>query len=514
MASSSRATSRAPEPTRALPQKVEQGVLSPDGAEWRETGFGGPEVCRIVGITYRQLDYWARTDLLRPSLVDAQGSGTQRRYSYRDLVALKVIKSLLDGGLSLQTARKAIDYLRDHLGEDLASSSLVIEGASSVPGPDGRRHRRSRSQRAGCAEHRAARGSRRVAAGQHPRARTGGRTRRRRRRSARPADPLGPRDSWASGMTDPDPSLRHSPLDAEHRALGAKLVEFGGWEMPIQYAGVLEEHRACRTGAVVFDVSHLGTLRVAGPGAHPLLQRALTNDLDRIAPGRAQYTHLLDPDDAHIVDDIIVWWLAPDEFFVMPNASNTGRITGALADIVDATRPGAVEISDITGTRAVLAVQGPTARARLGTVDHALAAVERFGVAAVRWGDVECVIAGTGYTGEDGVEIHVPAPDAPALWRAIVAAGVVPAGLGARDTLRLEAGLPLHGHELGEGITPLQAGLGWVVRWDKGEFRGREPLAAERERGLTAGSEGCWSTGAARRGRTTRWWSTVWRWVR
>ncbi len=286
-------------------------------------------------------------------------------------------------------------------------------------------------------------------------------------------------------MTDPDPSLRHSPLDAEHRALGAKLVEFGGWEMPIQYAGVLEEHRACRTGAVVFDVSHLGTLRVAGPGAHPLLQRALTNDLDRIAPGRAQYTHLLDPDDAHVVDDIIVWWLAPDEFFVMPNASNTGRITGALADIVDATRPGAVEISDITGTRAVLAVQGPTARARLGTVDHALAAVERFGVAAVRWGDVECVIAGTGYTGEDGVEIHVPAPDAPALWRAIVAAGVVPAGLGARDTLRLEAGLPLHGHELGEGITPLQAGLGWVVRWDKGEFRGREPLAAERERGLT-----------------------------
>jgi DNA-binding transcriptional MerR regulator len=132
MASSPRAVSTAPEPARGLPPKVEQGVLAPDGAEWQETGFGGPEVCRIVGITYRQLDYWARTDLLRPSLVDAQGSGTQRRYSYRDLVALKVIKSLLDGGLSLQTARKAIDYLRDHLGEDLASASLVIEGSSSV----------------------------------------------------------------------------------------------------------------------------------------------------------------------------------------------------------------------------------------------------------------------------------------------------------------------------------------------------------------------------------------------
>jgi DNA-binding transcriptional MerR regulator len=132
MASSSRAVSAAPDPTPALPKKVEQGVLSEDGTEWQETGFGGPEVCRIVGITYRQLDYWARTDLLRPSLADAQGSGTQRRYSFRDLVALKVIKSLIDGGLSLQTARKAIEYLRDHLGEDLASASLVMEGSSSV----------------------------------------------------------------------------------------------------------------------------------------------------------------------------------------------------------------------------------------------------------------------------------------------------------------------------------------------------------------------------------------------
>jgi DNA-binding transcriptional MerR regulator len=132
MASTSRAVSSAPDPKRGLPPKVEQGVLSPGSEQWTETGFGGPEVCRIVGITYRQLDYWARTDLLRPSLADAQGSGTQRRYSFRDLVALKVIKSLIDGGLSLQTARKAIDYLRDHLGEDLASASLVIEGSSSV----------------------------------------------------------------------------------------------------------------------------------------------------------------------------------------------------------------------------------------------------------------------------------------------------------------------------------------------------------------------------------------------
>ena len=286
-------------------------------------------------------------------------------------------------------------------------------------------------------------------------------------------------------MTDPDPRLRHSPLDAEHRALGAKLVEFGGWEMPIQYAGVLDEHRACRTAAVVFDVSHLGSLRVEGADAHALLQRALTNDLDRIAPGRAQYTHLLDPVDAHVVDDIIVWWVAPDEFLVMPNASNTDRITGALAEVATAAGLTSVAIADVTETRAVLAVQGPTARELLATVDPALAAVERFGVATVRWDGVGCVVAGTGYTGEDGVEVHVPAADAPRLWRAIVAAGVTPAGLGARDTLRLEAGLPLHGHELGEGITPLQAGLGWVVRWDKGDFRGRDALAAEREQGVT-----------------------------
>src|SRR6476659_6223458 len=169
----------------------------------------------------------------------------------------------------------------------------------------------------------------------------------------------------------------------------------------------------------------------------------------------------------------------------MPNASNTDRITGALAEIATAAGLTSVAIADVTETRAVLAVQGPTARELLATVDPALAAVERVGVAPVRWDGVECVVAGTGYTGEDGVEIHVPAADAPRLWRAIVGAGVTPAGLGARDTLRLEAGLPLHGHELGEGITPLQAGLGWVVRWDKGEFRGRAPLAAERERGIS-----------------------------
>ena len=273
--------------------------------------------------------------------------------------------------------------------------------------------------------------------------------------------------------------VRFSPLDAQHRKLGARMVPFGGWEMPLQYTGVLDEHRACREGAVVFDVSHLGTVEVRGPGAFDALQWLLTNDLNRIEPGRAQYTHLLDPVDAHVVDDIIVWWVAADRFLVMPNASNTDRLASAAAEAIGR-GSGAVEIADVTASRAVLAVQGPTARAVLAAVSPEAAAVPRFSVEAVG----EWVVAGTGYTGEDGVELQVPAERAPDVWDAIVAAGVIPAGLGARDTLRLEAGLPLHGHELGPGITPLQAGLGWVVRWDKGDFRGREPLEAERERGV------------------------------
>ena len=271
--------------------------------------------------------------------------------------------------------------------------------------------------------------------------------------------------------------MRRSPLDAAHRAAGAKLTEFGGWEMPLSYpAGTIAEHLACRQRAAAFDVSHLGTVRVTGADAFRRLQAAFTNDLGRIGPGRAQYTHLLDPDDASVLDDIIVWWVDDDRFDVMPNASNTARVREALGVGADA---------DVTDERAVIAVQGPAARERLAVVFPDAAAVERFRVATLPWDGTEVVVAGTGYTGEDGVELAVPAAAAPQLWDAVVAAGIEPAGLGARDTLRLEAGLPLHGHELGPGITPLQAGLGWVVRWDKGDFRGRAALEAEREAGPT-----------------------------
>jgi aminomethyltransferase len=273
------------------------------------------------------------------------------------------------------------------------------------------------------------------------------------------------------------PLMRHSPLDAVHRAAGGRMVPFGGWEMPLDYGSTIDEHRACRDDVVMFDVSHLGTVRVGGHDAHARLQAALTNDLDKIGPGRAQYTHLLDETDGSVLDDIIVWWhpeTAGDDpvFDVMPNASNTERVLSAI--------PG----DDITETRAVIAVQGPNARAKVSEVFPEAAEVGRFRVDRAEWNGATCTVAGTGYTGEPGLEIAIPASEAASLWEALAAVGVRPAGLGARDTLRLEAGLPLHGHELGPGITPLQAGLGWVVGWDKPEFRGKAILEAERERGV------------------------------
>ena len=265
-----------------------------------------------------------------------------------------------------------------------------------------------------------------------------------------------------------------SPLDAVHRRLDAKMVPFGGWEMPLSYPiGTVDEHLACRNDSVVFDVSHLGTVRVEGSDADERLQFALTNDLYKIAPGRAQYTHLLDETDASVLDDIIIWWVDDEVFDVMPNASNTDRVRAAIGG------------HETTHDRAILAVQGPHAKERLAAVFPEAAAVGRFKVSQLTWEGTPCVVAGTGYTGEAGVEIAVPNAAAIDLWTAITDAGITPAGLGARDTLRLEAALPLHGHELGAGITSLQAGLGWVVAWSKDEFRGREALDAERTAGVS-----------------------------
>lgn len=251
------------------------------------------------------------------------------------------------------------------------------------------------------------------------------------------------------------------------------MTNFGGWEMPLSYpAGTVAEHLACRNDAALFDVSHLGTVRVTGPSAFDALQAAFTNDLRKIGPGRAQYTHSCN-EGGGVVDDIIVWWVDDQLFDVMPNASNTATVRAAIGG------------DDVTHTRAVLAVQGPQARAKLAQVSTEAAAVKRFRVAHVEMLGVPCVVAGTGYTGEDGVEIAVPAADATSIASALHEAGIVLAGLGARDTLRLEAALPLHGHELSPDITTLEASLGWVIGWDKGEFPGRAALARQQQAGTT-----------------------------
>jgi aminomethyltransferase len=258
-----------------------------------------------------------------------------------------------------------------------------------------------------------------------------------------------------------------------HVELGAKIVPFGGWEMPLQYqTGTVVEHLACRRDAVVFDVSHLGTVRCDGDSMFDALQATLTNDLKKIAPGRAQYTHLL-TDSGFVVDDIIVWWVSENEFDVMPNASNTSGVTSAL--------PG----RDVTGERCVLAVQGPNARTKVAAVDARFAEVGRFRVDRFDYEGVEVRVAGTGYTGEAGLEIAAPNAVAEQIFRALVAADVTPAGLGARDTLRLEAALPLYGHELSLSSTTLEAGLGWVLGWQKETFKGRVAVERERERGVT-----------------------------
>lgn len=268
-------------------------------------------------------------------------------------------------------------------------------------------------------------------------------------------------------------TLKKTALNGIHRKLDAKLVEFGGWEMPLSYpSGTIAEHMAARTEAALFDVSHLGTVRLSGTKAFEILQRTLTNDLGKISPGKAQYTHLLDDASGSVLDDIIVWWTDKQTFDVMPNAANTERVQSAL--------PG----EDITEERALIALQGPKARTLIGPLIPEVQGLPHFGVTRSTYKGESILVAATGYTGEDGVELFTPNEVATPLWEELISLGAKPAGLGARDTLRLEAGLPLHGHELGEGITPLQAGLEWVVAFSKPEFRGRKALIAEKERGI------------------------------
>src|SRR3954465_440400 len=264
------------------------------------------------------------------------------------------------------------------------------------------------------------------------------------------------------------PAVRTSPLNDRHVALGAKLADFSGWSMPIEAAGggVLAEPTAVRPAVGLFDVSHLGTGTVRGPGAAAFVDGCLTNDLSRIGPGQAQYT-LCCTDEGGVVDDLIVYLHGPDDVLLVPNAANAADVLSRLA----AEAPDGVQITDRHAEVAVLAVQGP----RSPQVLQAVGLDAELPYMSFTDGDV--TVCRTGYTGEHGYELLVVAERAGELWDALLAAGqqqqIRPCGLGARGTLRTEMGYPLHGHELSLDITPNQARSGWAVGWDKDAFWGR-----------------------------------------
>jgi len=256
------------------------------------------------------------------------------------------------------------------------------------------------------------------------------------------------------------------------------MADFGGWEMPIEYSGAVAEHSAVRSEAGMFDVSHMGYVEVRGPGATDWLNGILVNDLQRVGEGQAQYSLLCDARGG-VIDDLIVYRVAPEALFIIPNAANVGAVVETLQNAAAETSVQVVDASDAYG---LIAVQGPRSAEVLDALGlpagHAYMSFARSS-----WQGAPVVVARTGYTGELGFEILIPADRAPELWDALAAAGAIPCGLGARDVLRTEMGYPLHGHELSADITPVQAAVSWAVGWDKATFAGKEALVAEREAG-------------------------------
>jgi len=275
--------------------------------------------------------------------------------------------------------------------------------------------------------------------------------------------------------------LLRTPLYEEHRSLGARLVDFAGWEMPVQYEGIKAEHQAVRNHAGLFDVSHMGEAFFRGPGAEEAVQRLITRDVSRLDEGQAGYSAVC-YEDGGTVDDVIVY-RRPDDFLVVVNASNREK---DLEHFRANTEDLDVEISDETVDWGLLALQGPEAEALLQELTETdLSALKPFRFAEGEVADAQTIISRTGYTGEDGFELYLSSDDAPRVWRELLEAGATPAGLGARDTLRLEAGMCLYGNELDPETTPLEAGIGFAVHLDKEqEFIGQDALKKEKEEGL------------------------------
>jgi aminomethyltransferase len=277
-----------------------------------------------------------------------------------------------------------------------------------------------------------------------------------------------------------DGPLLKTPLNETEKELGGKMVDFGGWELPVQYSGILDEHEAVRTAAGVFDVSHMGEVTVRGPQALELLQRTTCNDVAKLEDGRAHYNGLLYPNGG-FVDDILIYQNAPDDFFVVVNASNTDKDFEWLQQAASGLD---VEVRNVSGDYAQLAVQGPDAERILQTMtDLRLADIKYYRFAHGTVDGVPALVSRTGYTGEDGFEVYLAPQHAPALMRKLVNAGVKPCGLGARDTLRLEAKMALYGNDIDHTTTPIEADLAWIVKLDKGEFAGRDVLQREKAEG-------------------------------
>lgn len=278
--------------------------------------------------------------------------------------------------------------------------------------------------------------------------------------------------------------LRRTPLYGAHRRAGAKLVEFAGWEMPVQYRGVIDEHVSVRTRAGLFDVSHMGEIDVRGPGALELCQKISANDLSRVKLGQAQYNLLMN-EEGGIVDDVIFYRVEPSSFLICVNASNSDKDFAWIEKHAGNN----VEIRNVSSEYAQLALQGPMAQQILQPLSSlALGEIKPFFFASAVVASIHCLVARTGYTGEDGFELYCGTGDGEKLWNALLESGrrtgLEPAGLGARDTLRLEKAYPLYGHELDDTTTPLEAGLEWVVKLDKGPFIGREVLLKQKARGV------------------------------
>ena len=279
-------------------------------------------------------------------------------------------------------------------------------------------------------------------------------------------------------------ALKRTALNSLHKALGAKMVEFGGWEMPVEYSGIIQEHLAVRQAAGLFDVSHMGEIEVSGPRALPLLQYITCNDASRLKDFQAQYSALMLPKGSAIDDCVVHRW-GEDHYFLCVNAANTER---DFDWIVQHNAVGA-ELRNVSAEYAQLALQGPRALEIISKVTPtSVAGLEYYWFCRARCCDVEGILARTGYTGEDGFEFYFPVAESAKVWNTLLEAGrpegLVPAGLGARNTLRLEAGYPLYGHELDEDTSLFEANLGWIVKLEKGEFMGRDALVEQRARGI------------------------------